>query len=638
MTIRARIVPRLPARVIPHAPITAYVQSGALHIGEDYRPIITGEPSPGDLIGIQDPATGSWHSIALEDLIISNRNGVLATDVSGMTIPVLVIGFETVGYAASGDGGAALYKRAASEPAHPGKLQSADGAWWELAVQTVNPIMFGARNDGSVDATPLVQDAIDYVDFHGGGTVRVLAGRYLVDEITLPGNVVLDGDGPGGTTLVVSGGISMHTTKLRAVFTISNMNIEPSGAAVPFGVKTTYAGGLIPKVYIDNVDFKGPQSDIVNPGSATPNFYFNTYMDIANAAFMSLRSIRGWGPYQITWADAGQPAATFIKLSGPGGAARLVLDNVDANSFRRVVEIDNGAEGFFLNNSEWFSVRQGLVVTDPNMKPGGWINSLHINCSEVGLQLNNRNLFYVDGFSVLRQSNYQDAGDWTGIDVTNCNKIQFGLVNSRPDTTGLSGFSAAMRMTNCDTYSIAQLQAFGTSRALQGVNSINGTVLTVTAENCGGAVDWDATCSGNKVLAVTTKSTTTAWVDASSPPANVLGSPLRFRRVDTTATNISAAGSESITVGGSAQWVRRGFGAGAGTYTYTFNLSNTGAVAGDIVEFKIDLASANPTVVFNDGTGAAQLTLNTGSPTKRYSVRFCYSGQWRCIGAFESLA
>lgn len=54
---------------------------------------------------------------------------------------------RTAGYAAVGDGGEALYKRALSEPSHAGKFQSADGAWWELAEAVLRPEMFG--DDGA---------------------------------------------------------------------------------------------------------------------------------------------------------------------------------------------------------------------------------------------------------------------------------------------------------------------------------------------------------------------------------------------------------------------------------------------------------------------------------------------------------
>lgn len=47
------------------------------------------------------------------------------------------------GYATSGDGGAAIYQRVASEPAHPGKFKSADGAWWEIDAAILQSRLFG---------------------------------------------------------------------------------------------------------------------------------------------------------------------------------------------------------------------------------------------------------------------------------------------------------------------------------------------------------------------------------------------------------------------------------------------------------------------------------------------------------------
>lgn len=56
---------------------------------------------------------------------------------------------STIGYHSPGDGGAATFVRAASEPAHGGKVQSADGSWWELAETKPNLLQFGGIDDGT---------------------------------------------------------------------------------------------------------------------------------------------------------------------------------------------------------------------------------------------------------------------------------------------------------------------------------------------------------------------------------------------------------------------------------------------------------------------------------------------------------
>jgi hypothetical protein len=72
----------------------------------------------------------------------------LKTDIASVTIPAPVEYIRTSGYSAVGVG-AAMYKRVASQPSHPGKAQSLDGAWWEIAEQVIDQLMLGAVNDGN---------------------------------------------------------------------------------------------------------------------------------------------------------------------------------------------------------------------------------------------------------------------------------------------------------------------------------------------------------------------------------------------------------------------------------------------------------------------------------------------------------
>ena len=66
------------------------------------------------------------------------------------------------GYATPGDDGHALYVYSATEPGHPGKVQSADGAWWELVPVDgrVNVLSLGASLDGTTDDASALTDAV----------------------------------------------------------------------------------------------------------------------------------------------------------------------------------------------------------------------------------------------------------------------------------------------------------------------------------------------------------------------------------------------------------------------------------------------------------------------------------------------
>uniref|UniRef100_A0A1A7GDD3 Peptidase S74 domain-containing protein n=1 Tax=biofilter metagenome TaxID=1070537 RepID=A0A1A7GDD3_9ZZZZ len=80
--------------------------------------------------------------------IYSTRNAV-----EGLEIPTGIDAIRTNGFVNVGDGGHALYKRVASEPTHAGKVQSADGTWWEIFGQ-LNVRQFGAKGDGVTDDEP----------------------------------------------------------------------------------------------------------------------------------------------------------------------------------------------------------------------------------------------------------------------------------------------------------------------------------------------------------------------------------------------------------------------------------------------------------------------------------------------------
>jgi len=107
------------------------------------------------------------------------------------SMPGAVNYIRTQGYAEIGDGGGALYRRAASEPAHAGKFQSADGAWWELAERVVTPIMLGAAADGTTDDAAVLNACVAA----GLGALKVdgLGKTYRVDStITLRGELIVE--------------------------------------------------------------------------------------------------------------------------------------------------------------------------------------------------------------------------------------------------------------------------------------------------------------------------------------------------------------------------------------------------------------------------------------------------------------
>jgi len=83
-------------------------------------------------------------------------------------------------------------KKRALEPTHAGKVQSADGAWWEIASVELNIRQFGAKGDGTNDS-PKIQDAIDCAIalnaplFLTGGDFTIHTAPFVSARITIYG-------------------------------------------------------------------------------------------------------------------------------------------------------------------------------------------------------------------------------------------------------------------------------------------------------------------------------------------------------------------------------------------------------------------------------------------------------------------
>ncbi len=86
-----------------------------------------------------------------------NHAGLLAAVVPPAADRVL-----RLSYSATVPGGRRLFQRVASEPTHPGKAQSADGAWWEMVAESgpITPEDFGAMDDGTGDQRAAIDNAI----------------------------------------------------------------------------------------------------------------------------------------------------------------------------------------------------------------------------------------------------------------------------------------------------------------------------------------------------------------------------------------------------------------------------------------------------------------------------------------------
>lgn len=154
-----------------------------------------------------------------------------------VAVPADASALRTDGFAVPGDGGGALYRRVAAQPAHGGWFRSADGALWELGEDLPSIAAFGAIGDGRADDRAAIQAAIDYVAARGGGTVTVPVGRFRLVTVPAP-------DRTGPIALWMRSGVRLQgLDPRRSVLVLADAQRGPGtfGRIIASGVLTDAA-------------------------------------------------------------------------------------------------------------------------------------------------------------------------------------------------------------------------------------------------------------------------------------------------------------------------------------------------------------------------------------------------------------
>lgn len=125
----------------------------------------------------------------------------------------------TAGYSAVGDNGHGFYRRVGSAPAHQGRVQSLDGAWWELIEALPRPEQFAALGDNAANDGQALADCDAYCLLRG--CQLVLTRTYRADQnITMGAPLVF---GPvarinAATTRTVTINGRVHASNVQTLF------------------------------------------------------------------------------------------------------------------------------------------------------------------------------------------------------------------------------------------------------------------------------------------------------------------------------------------------------------------------------------------------------------------------------------
>lgn len=279
--------------------------------------------------------------------------------VQAASIPTSLLSIRVDGYTAAGDGGGALYKRVSSQPSHQGRIQSADGAWWELSENVVNPMMFGADPTSSTDSSAAIQNCYDY-NINGVNVQLNPAHAYRIDNpivLSHPGSITCgEGLAVTNTRFVLNMGNSTADTfqVLSSSVTLKGLSISrpgtPSGSAVAIRI------GFDTRVVTDMAGTSGSStitSNTANFTSADIGKYITSgNIGLVGPAFPITSII---SPTQASIA----PATATVTLSGQKGQIGFVYTDIVVQD----CYIYNHNIGIFVGSSQRCSIRNNRVYS-----------------------------------------------------------------------------------------------------------------------------------------------------------------------------------------------------------------------------------------------------------------------------------
>jgi hypothetical protein len=223
--------------------------------------------------------------------LISTRAFIATT-----SIPSDVTFIRTAGYVTAGDGGEALYAKKISEPAHPGKVQSMDGAWWEIADTKLEPrqfgVVYGSGSDQNTEAQNFITTCVAL-----GRTGRV-NGIIRANSLTASGRLVLIGTNSQISKFITSSTTANILTITTQVFGVGCL-IEHIGFESPSNatqgaqliLQSVSSFGMQQPQVIScsfNGGYVGLDARASLYGTFTDNFFNNqvdTQMRMANTGF-----------------------------------------------------------------------------------------------------------------------------------------------------------------------------------------------------------------------------------------------------------------------------------------------------------------------------------------------------------------
>ncbi|MDH7797514.1 MULTISPECIES: right-handed parallel beta-helix repeat-containing protein [unclassified Beijerinckia] len=381
-------------------------------------------------------------------------------EIASATINPSIGAFQTNGYAAHADGGAGHYKRVDTQPSHLGKVQSADGSWWELSENVVNPMMFGAAGDGVADDLTYVQGAISYVRARTRGFA--LIDRFYAISAPL---TVRKGERIVGASMYLSGLLKIGSDSTFFNFDsaisdlpeVSNMRLAHVSGAGASGVAFSFTtvgalGAKINRILAE--DLYAIARCALSPLSVNDVLISECeFLRTVNTGFYMQGALNWIIEDNILSMKDGAAGTTCVLMSGLtegclfsnnfflGGQYVLHMDQVKENKFVNTI-FDGGsssAAGIYDTGSKrshfvncWVSTQgtggRGIVLDSANIVGWRWTEGEIIGIQQHAMQVNAASDWHVMGGRI---GNYglQAAATFSGITIAPSSTMRFSIKN-----------------------------------------------------------------------------------------------------------------------------------------------------------------------------------------------------------------
>lgn len=330
------------------------------------------------------------------------------------TIPAPIQAMIVAGYTAIGDCPPMTFVRIAAEPAHAGKLQSADGAWWVLSGTHFSPEQFGAAGSGVVNDSPAVSAWIEFLMQKGVIGVIFSGKSYRLDSALQNIDRKLHIQGSGMTSC---GFVRNHNgTANRGVFHFvpgAGDATDPNGSTLR-GFYCNMAAGTNTGGHISGLSSTG-----IAIGSLTfEDLYLTTFGSNTNDFVLNFNGT--------------------LKTTGAIGVRGVYLKNVYCFGANGYSCIFSGCEGIW-----WFG--GGIYAAGgTNAVSGGIIISGTASVPSTGFVFHIQTCSYMN-LSRLSASELHSAGIGavSGVSIANDNTVTTTCVYGQPSGTVQSNWATS---------------------------------------------------------------------------------------------------------------------------------------------------------------------------------------------------